>query len=139
MLSQDLLAIGKDHQYKLMDQADFLSHKQYGTTFLCKDCDVVGKDLASICVGAYFLQNLTSIQVQCNFDLVSWKLIYMPESYTPTLWVPQISKWFQSSQRQFNSSDNVYTQSLLNQKQIQWTMNLKQNTTNGSGTQTFFP
>ena len=46
-MDQDLLAVSKDYQYKLMDQADFLSCKQYRTTFLCKDRDVTGKDLVT--------------------------------------------------------------------------------------------
>ena len=79
-----------------MDPADFLSCKQYGTTFLSKDRDVIGKDLATTCIGAYYLQELTSIQEQCQFNMVPTKeytfklgndkwLISTPHSYTSTL------------------------------------------------------
>ena len=51
-MNQDMLAVWEEYQYKLMDQTDFLSCKQYGTTFLCKYRDVIRKDLASTCIGA---------------------------------------------------------------------------------------
>ena len=55
-MDQYLLAAGDEHQYKLMDQADFLSCQQYGTTCLCKDRDVIEKDLTMTCIWAYYLQ-----------------------------------------------------------------------------------
>ena len=69
-MNQDLLAVGKEYQYTLMDQADFLSCKQYRNKFRCKD---VGKDLASTCIGAHYLQELTSIQEWCQFNMVPAK------------------------------------------------------------------
>ena len=98
-MDQDLLAVGEDYQYKLMDQADFLSCKQYGTTFLCKDRDVISKDLATTCIGSYYLQKLSSIQEQCKFNMVPAKeytfklgndkwLISTPLPYTSTLRCP---------------------------------------------------
>ena len=109
-MTQDLLAVSEDHQFKLMDQAEFLSWKQYGTTFLCKDHDVVEKDLASTCIGAYYLQNLTSIQLQSNSTKIlqgnkyTFKLgtdkwfISTPESYTSTLQCPSNFKTISAAQ-----------------------------------------
>ena len=102
-MDQDLLAVGEEYQYKLMDQTDFLSCKHYGTTFLCKDREVIGKDLATTCIGAYYLQDLTSIQAQCQFNMVPAKeytfnlgnnkwLISTPNSYTSTLRCPSTFK-----------------------------------------------
>ena len=42
----------------------------HGATFLCQNHDVIGKDLAATCIGAYYLQDLPSIQEQCQFNMV---------------------------------------------------------------------
>ena len=49
VMDQDLLVVRKDYQFKLVDQADFLSCKQYGNTFLCKDRNVIGKQSDAKC------------------------------------------------------------------------------------------
>ena len=99
--------------FKLVDQADFLSSKQYGTTFFSKDC---GVDLTTPAFGDYYLQNLiNALQVskpsQCSLPQF-WQFLL------DVLW--------------------TYTQTLLNQMQIWWRMNTKQNSTNGSGIQIFY-
>ena len=57
-MGQDLLVVGEDYQYKLMDQANFLSCKQYSRV---KTVMLLVRTEATTCIGAYYLQNLTSI------------------------------------------------------------------------------
>ena len=61
-IDQDLLAVGQDQQFKILSQSDLNSCTKYGTTFLCKGCDVMGKKLEDTCLGAYYLEHLESFQ-----------------------------------------------------------------------------
>jgi hypothetical protein len=69
-INQDLLAIEQDHEFTLLRQSDLNSCSQYGSTYLCKGREVLRTDLNTTCIGAYFLEDLTSIQQKCKFDLI---------------------------------------------------------------------
>ena len=75
----------------------------HGATFLCQNHDVIGKDVSATCIGEYYLQDLPSIQEQCQFNMVPAKehtfnlgndkwLISTPNSYTSTLQCPYTFK-----------------------------------------------
>ena len=69
-VEQDLLAIGQEHQFNLLSQSDLTACTKYGSTYLCKGRDVTRTDLTNTCIGAYYLEDLSSIQAKCKFDLI---------------------------------------------------------------------
>jgi hypothetical protein len=69
-IDQDLPAIGQDHEFNLLSQSDLNSCAQYGSTYLCKGQDVLRTDLNTTCIGAYYLEDLSSIQEKCKFNFI---------------------------------------------------------------------
>jgi hypothetical protein len=72
-IERDLLAIGQEHQFNLLSQSDLNSCTQFGSTYMCKGRDVVRTDLNTLCIGAYYLEDFSSIQNKCKFDLAPAK------------------------------------------------------------------
>ena len=70
-MEKDLLAVGADHQFKILSQSDLTSCNKYASTYLCKGRDVMRTDLDATCLGAYYLQNKENIVKQCKFDIVA--------------------------------------------------------------------
>ena len=68
-VKEDLLAIGQEHQFKLLSQSNLNSCKKYGSTYLCKGRDVMRTDLKNTCLGAYYLEDLPSIYEKCKFTM----------------------------------------------------------------------
>ena len=94
-VNEDLLAIGHEHQFKLLSQSDLNSCTQYGPTYMCKGRDVMRTDLDTTCLGAYYLENLEAIQQRCKFDLIpSQEHVFQIES----------NKWIISSPSDFSTT-----------------------------------
>ena len=67
-MDSELLAVGQNHQYKILSQADLIDCEHLGATFLCKGRDVLRSDLEKTCLGSYYLENKTAILEKCTFD-----------------------------------------------------------------------
>ena len=67
-MDSELLAVGQNHQYKILSQADLIDCEHLGATFLCKGRDVLRSDLEETCLGSYYLENKTAILEKCTFD-----------------------------------------------------------------------
>ena len=60
-VESDLLAVGQNHQYKILSQSDLIDCEHLGTTFLRKGRDVLRTDLENTCLGSYYMENKTAI------------------------------------------------------------------------------
>jgi hypothetical protein len=56
-VEEDLIAIGKDHQYKLLGHTDLAGCTKLGLNFLCKGQSVLKTDIKDSCLGALYLNN----------------------------------------------------------------------------------
>ena len=68
-VNKDLIAVGKQHQYKILGQTDLAACTKLGQNFLCEGRSVLRTDLENSCLGALFVHNLEGTLKHCQFEL----------------------------------------------------------------------
>ena len=70
-LKENFIAVGPEFQFKILSQLDLNGCKVYkrSTTYVCRGHSVVGTDMESSCLGAYFLGKVPEIISKCRFEL----------------------------------------------------------------------
>ena len=93
-VDQDLIAVGKDHQYKLLGHTDLASCTKLGLNFLCEGRSVLKTDIEDSCLGALYLHNLQGVLKHCQFQL---------EETKETVFQTGPTQWLVSAPQQFAS------------------------------------
>ena len=93
-VDQDLIAVGKDHQYKLLGHTDLAGCTQLGLNFLCEGRSVLKTDIEESCLGALYLHNLQGVLKHCQFQLGKTK---------ETVFQTGPTQWLVSAPQQFSS------------------------------------
>jgi len=68
-VEEDLIAVGKDHQYKLLGHTDLAGCTKLDQNFLCEGQSLLITDIEDSCLGALYLQNLPGVLKHCQFQL----------------------------------------------------------------------
>jgi len=68
-VEQDLIAEGKNHQYKLLGHTNLAGCTKLGLNFLCEGQSVLKTDIEDSCLGALYLHNLPGVLKHCQFQL----------------------------------------------------------------------
>jgi hypothetical protein len=69
MVNKDLIAVGKQHQYKILGQSDLAACTKMGQNFLCEGRSVLRTDMDDSCIGALFLHHLPGVLKHCQYQL----------------------------------------------------------------------
>jgi hypothetical protein len=69
LLNKDLIAVGKQHQYKILGQTDLAACTKMGQNFLCEGRSVLRTDMDDSCIGALFLHHLPGVLKHCQYQL----------------------------------------------------------------------
>ncbi len=93
-VEQDLIAVGKDHQYKLLGHTDLAGCTKLGLNFLCKGQSVLKTDIKDSCLGALYLHNLPGVLKHCQFQLGETKETVFQTG--PTQWLVSAPEQFAS-------------------------------------------
>lgn len=64
----EYLAIGSNHQYKLLSEAEFGLCEKRGKYYLCEGHQVLGMDLEDTCVGSLYLRSEMGMIRSCSFE-----------------------------------------------------------------------
>jgi len=91
-VEQDLIAVGKDHQYKLLGHTDLAGCTKLGLSFLCEGRSVLKTDIEDSCLGALYLHNLPGVLKQ--FQLGETKETVFQTG--PTQWLVSVPEQFAS-------------------------------------------
>lgn len=95
-VDKDLIAVGKQHQYKILGQTDLAACTKLGQNFLCEGRSVLRTDIEDSCLGALYLHNLPGTLKNCQFELGETKehvfqtapsqwLVSAPETFSSVL------------------------------------------------------
>ena len=70
-LKENFIAVGPEFEFKVLSQLDLNNCKVHkrSTTYVCSGRSVVGTDMESSCLGAYFLGKVPQIISHCSFEL----------------------------------------------------------------------
>ena len=63
-----LIAIGRDHRFRLTTQADLASCIQRNHVYLCDKHQVLRTDLERNCLGALYLRHASGVRTYCRFE-----------------------------------------------------------------------
>jgi len=91
-VDQDLIAVGKNHQYKLLGHTDLAGCTKLGLNFLCEGRSVLKTDIEESCLGA--LHNLQGVLKHCQFQLGETKETVFQTG--PTQWLVSAPQQFAS-------------------------------------------
>ena len=93
-VDQDLIAVGKDHQYKLLGHTDLAGCTKLGLNFLCEGRSVLKTDIEESCLGALYLHNLQGVLKHCQFQLGETRETVFQTG--PTQWLVSAPQQFAS-------------------------------------------
>ena len=68
-VEKDLIAVGRNHQYKILGQTDLAACTKLGQNFLCEGRSVLRTDIEDSCLGALYLHHLPGTLKNCHFEL----------------------------------------------------------------------
>jgi len=91
-LPSDMIAINRDQQYRILNQADLAGCLKKNHVFICEKTSVLKTDLGDTCLGALYFRSMVGVQSQCKFDRRPLKeevyqlspfsfLVFTPEPY----------------------------------------------------------
>ena len=66
---QSMIAIGRDHRFRMTSQADLVSCIQRNHVYLCDKHQVVRTDLLSTCLGSLYLRDAEGVRTHCRFEV----------------------------------------------------------------------
>ena len=69
-VDQELIAIGVDHQFQLVNQIELQACDKYGTTYMCQGRHTTSTDLENTCLGALYLERWSVINKLCKFEFI---------------------------------------------------------------------
>ena len=69
-LEHQLIAVGADHQFQLVNELDLQSCDKYGTSYLCQGRHTTRTDLENTCLGALYLEKWSVITKLCKFEFI---------------------------------------------------------------------
>jgi len=93
-VEEDLIAVGKNHQYKLLGHTDLIGCTKLGQNFLCKGKSVLRTNIEDSFRGALYLHNLPVVLKYCQFQLGETKETVFQTG--PTQWLVSAPKKFAS-------------------------------------------
>ncbi len=91
-MDANMIAINKDHQYKIVTDADLAGCLQRNHVFLCEQNNVLRTDLRDTCLGSLYFRSAEGVRSHCRFERrrlteevyqtgPSSFLVFSPESY----------------------------------------------------------
>ena len=66
---QSMIAIGRDHRFRMTSQSDLVSCIQRNHIYLCDKHQVVRTDLKSTCLGSLYLRDAEGVRTHCRFEV----------------------------------------------------------------------
>ena len=66
---QSMIAIGRDHRFRMSSQSDLASCIQRNHVYLCDKHQVVRTDLLSTCLGSLYLRDADGVRTHCRFEV----------------------------------------------------------------------
>jgi len=97
-VEEDLIAVGKNHQYKLLGHTDLIGCTKLGQNFLCKGKSVLRTNIEDSFRGALYLHNLPVVLKYCQFQLGETK---------ETVFQTGPTQWLVSAPKNLHQSYNV--------------------------------
>ena len=64
----DMIAIDKDHRYRLLSQSDLAGCIQRNHIYLCDKLQVMRTNVHDTCIGSLFMKDQTGVKTNCKFD-----------------------------------------------------------------------
>jgi hypothetical protein len=93
-VDQDLIAVGKNHQYKLLGHTDLAGCTKLGLNFFCEGHSILKTDIEESCLGVLYLHNLQGVLKHCQFQLGETKETVLQTG--PTQWLVSAPQQFAS-------------------------------------------
>ena len=66
---QSMIAIGRDHRFRMTSQSDLVSCIQRNHIYLCDKHQVVRTDLTNTCLGSLYLRDAEGVRTHCRFEV----------------------------------------------------------------------
>ena len=109
-VDKDLIAVGADHQYKILGQTDLAACTKLGHNFLCEGRSVLRTDLEDSCLGALYLHNLPGTLKNCQFELGETREHVFQTG--PTQWLVSAPDTFTSVMQCEKSHETIFIKPL---------------------------